>query len=135
MKDRRSLLIRYGVTVLLAGLTAWGVLRSHGFSQAETAAERCGLLCDAFFVPGILLLCAGALIFVHNQGGFTGVAYAARYVARMFVPWSGKRDESYGDFVEARREKGKVKNYAFLFVVGGAFFAVSLVFLILFYRL
>lgn len=134
MKKRRSWLIKYGVCIVLALLAAWGILTTHGFSEAETSSERFRLLCDAFFVPGALLLSAGALIFVSNEGGFYGVAYAARFIARMFIPTSEKRDESFGDFVEARREKGAVKGYSFLLVTGGAFLAVSILFLILFYK-
>lgn len=134
MKSTRMFLLKYGLTTVLALLTAWGVLATHGFSQAAEASERYRLLCDAFFVPGVLLICAGALIFVSNYGVFNGVSYSARYVARMFVPSSGKRDESYGDYVRRRAEKGKLTGYSFLFRVGGAFLAVALLFLVLFYR-
>ena len=134
MKSRRAILLKVGISVGLSLLAAWGVLATHGFSQAVEASERYRLLCDGFFVPGALLLSAGALIFVSNFGIFNGVSYAARYVARMFVPSSGKRDESYGDYVRRKSEKGKITGYGFLFAVGGAFLAVALVFLVLFYR-
>ena len=104
MKNRRATLLKLGVSTLLALLVALAVLATHGFWQAEDPAARCRLLCDAFFVPGALLVSAGALIFVSNYGIFNGISYAARYVARMFVPWSGKRDESYGDYVSRRAE-------------------------------
>lgn len=133
MKKRRSGIIKYSVSLLVGALIAWGVLSTHGFFAAETAAERYRFLCDAFFVPGVLMMAAGALIFVANDGLFNGIAYAARYVARMFVPWSGKRDESYGDFVASRSEKGGIKGYSFLFAIGGLYLALSVLFLILYY--
>ena len=134
MKKRRATLLKLGVSTLISLLVALAVLATHGFWQAEDPAERCRLLCDGFFVPGALLVSAGALIFVSNYGLFNGISYAARYEARMFVPWSGKRDESYGDYVSRRAEKGKLTGYGFLFLVGGVFLAVSLVFLALFYH-
>lgn len=133
MKNRRALVIKVALSVALSLLAAWGVLRTHGFFETADPAERYRLLCDGFFVPGALLVCAGALIFASNHGAFYGISYSARYVARMFVPWSGRRDESFGDFVMRREEKGRVRGYAFLFWVGGAFLAAALVFLILFY--
>ena len=134
MKNRRATFLKLGVSTLISLLVALAVLATHGFWQAEDPAERCRLLCDAFFVPGALLVSAGALIFVSNLGIFNGISYAARYVARMFVPWSGRRDESYGDYVSRRAEKGNITGYGFLFLVGGVFLAVSLVFLALFYH-
>lgn len=134
MKSRRAILLKYGLGVGLSLLTAWGVLSTHGFSEAADAAQRYRLLCDAFFVPAALLLSAAALIFVSNHGIFNGVSYAARYVARMFVPSSGKRDESYGDYVRRKSEKGNITGYGFLVVTGCAFLAVALIFLVLFYR-
>ena len=133
MKNRRAILLKYGISVSLSLLAAWGVLATHGFSQAAEASERYRLLCDGFFVPAALLLSAGALIFVSNFGIFNGISYAARYVARMFVPSSGKRDESYGDYGKRKAKKGNITGYGFLFAVGGAFLAVALVFLVLFF--
>ena len=134
MKNRRAILLKVGISTLVSLLLTLVVLATHGFWQAEVPVERYRLLCDGFFVPGVLLVCAGALIFISNFGIFNGISYAARYVARMFVPWSGKRDESYGDYVSRRAEKGSITGYGFLFWVGGVFLAVSLVFLLLFYR-
>ena len=134
MKNRRALVIKVALSVALSLLAAWGVLRTHGFFETADPAERYRLLCDGFFVPGALLVCAGALIFASNHGAFYGISYSARYVARMFVPSSGKRDESYGDYVRRKSEKGNITGYGFLFVTGGAFLAVALIFLVLFYR-
>ena len=134
MKNRRAILLKLGVSTLLSLLLTLAVLTTHGFWQTELPVERYRLLCDGFFVPGALLVSAGALIFVSNYGIFNGISYAARYVARMFVPWSGRRDESYGDYVSRRAEKGNITGYGFLFLVGGVFLAVSLVFLALFYQ-
>lgn len=134
MKNRRAILLKLGVSTLLSLLLTLAVLTTHGFWQTELPVERYRLLCDGFSVPGVLLVCAGALIFISNYGIFNGISYAARYVARMFVPWSGRRDESYGDYVSRRAEKGNITGYGFLFLVGGVFLAVSLVFLALFFH-
>lgn len=133
MKERRKLIAKYGISTALAMMIAWAVLSTHGFMFSLAISEQYRLLCDAFFVPGVLLLSAGALIFASNHGTFDGLSYASRYVARMFVPWSGKRDESFGEYVRRKEEKGKIKGYGFLFLVGGIFMAVSVLFLLLFF--
>lgn len=134
MNRHAPLWVKYTLTGALGLLASGGVLATHGFSLSAAPAERWRLLCDAFFVPAVLLLGAAALIFISNRGGFNGVGYAARYAVRMFVPWSGKRDESFGEFVARREKEGGVRGYAFLLHVGLAFLAAAVVFLVLFTR-
>ena len=55
MKNRRATLLKLSVSTLISLLVALAVLATHGFWQTEDPAERCRLLCDAFFVPGALL--------------------------------------------------------------------------------
>ena len=135
MKERiRNNLIKYGVSVAVAALIVWRMLATHGYAAAETDAERFRLLCDAFTVPGLLMLLSGALIALSNAGALYGLSYSMRFVIRKFIPSSGKRDESFYDFVQERRERGGVRGYAFLLVVGGILLLIAVVFLILFYR-
>ena len=127
-------LARYGITAALAALTAGGHLALHGFSAALPADERYRILCDAFTVPGLMLVLIGVLVALSNEGSFDALGYAVRYAVRRLIPGAGLRQETYGDFVERRREQGRVRGYGFLFHVGLVFLCAAAVFLYLYYR-
>lgn len=134
MRIRRKALAKNGISAAVSALIGWGILSAKGFSQTAALAERYRLLCDAFFVPSVLFLSAGILIFASNCGQFHSVSYASRFLARVFLPGNFNRAESYGDFLARKGEKEKIKGYSFLFYFGAALLCMALVFLLLFYR-
>ena len=133
MKDRRTLLLKYGITAAVGGFMAWSVLDLHGFALAETLADRYRILADAFTIPGVILLLSGVLVLIANEGMFEGISYVVSYAVKMLIPGVSKEQERYADYVERRREKGPVKGIGFLFVTGGVFMAAALLFVALFY--
>lgn len=111
---------------------AWLYLAPRNFAGAAGKA-RYLLLCDALTVPGALLLCAGALVWVSNLGALDGVRYGLRLAYRALIP--GKRlqkEENYRDYVTARRGR-PVKGYGFLLISGTVTIAASLLLLMLYY--
>lgn len=117
---------------------AWGIyLLQGGFTENVTLVARYRLLCDMFTVPGVFLLLAAALVFVSNEEFFTIFSYAFSYAFRSLIPGAlaGQKHERYSDYVERKREKGKIKGYSFLSFTGLAFLAIGLVFMFLFYRI
>ena len=126
----KSAAVKYGVTAALAAAVTAGHLALHGYAAAATAEERARILCDAFTVPGLLLLLLGALVALSNAGSFDAVSYAVRYAFRRLLPGPGGPDETYAEYVERRREQGRVRGYGFLLHVGMAFFAVALALLL-----
>ena len=125
-------LIKYGGCAALVGLMAWGYLAGRDLDTAETV-DLYRYLCDAFTVPGILLLCFGALMWVSTTGFFDGIGYAMRYALFSLIPGKRlERDERYGDYVERKREN-RAKGFGFLFISGAVTMAVALVFMALFY--
>ena len=99
--------VRYAVTAALAALTAAGHLWLHGWSRTLPAVERYRILCDAFTVPGLMLVLIAALVALSNEGSFDALGYAVRYTVRRLIPGAGLRQETYGEFVERRREQGR----------------------------
>ena len=94
--------------------------------------DRYRLLCDAFTIPGLLMILSGALLWVSNEGAFRGVSYCVRLAVFALIP--GKRKdgyENYGDYVERKGQK-KVHGYAFLFWNGLATMTVALIFFVLY---
>ena len=129
MKKR---ILKYGLSALFVGLMAYFYLAARDFAGAE-GALRYQLLCDAFTVPGVLLLCAGALIWVTNLGALNGIAYGLRLAVFALIP--GKRtdrEESYAQYVQ-RKRAGPARGYGFLLICGAVTVAVSFVFLVLYY--
>ena len=126
--------VRYAVTAALAVLASAGHLWLHGWSSALPREERYRILCDAFTVPGLMLVLAAALVALSNEGSFDALGYAMRYAVQRLIPGAGLRQETYGEFVERRREQGRVRGYGFLWHVGLAFLCAAAVFLYLFYK-
>lgn len=134
MKKRvLSILLKYGITVLIGFAMVMAVLDFHGFAEAASQVERYRILSDAFTIPGVILLMCGLLVFIANEGAFEGISYAVTYAVKMLIPGSSKEHERYGDYLERRREKGKAHGYGFLFITGGAFFLTAVLFILLFY--
>lgn len=125
-------LAKYGGSFLFVAVMAWLYLAPRNFAGAAGKA-RYLLLCDALTVPGALLLCAGALVWVSNLGALDGVRYGLRLAYRALIP--GKRlqkEENYRDYVTARRGR-PVKGYGFLLISGTVTIAASLLLLMLYY--
>lgn len=128
----KARLTKYGLCALFVAVMAYFYLLSRDFAGAGNR-ERYQLLCDALTVPGVLLVCAGALVWVSNLGALDGIFYGLRLAFRALIP--GKRlqkEENYRDFVAGRQEK-RVKGYGFLLITGAVTIAASLLFLGLYY--
>ncbi|MBO4848942.1 MAG: DUF3899 domain-containing protein [Clostridia bacterium] len=103
---------------------------AKGAFKAEDAADRLRMICDAFTIPGILLLCVGLLTAVNKGGAFDGLAYSfksMRRVRRNFRADDGT-PKSYYDYKES--VKGKRKVAAHLIFVGLGFLAVAIALMI-----
>lgn len=126
-------LIKYLVTIGVGALMAYFYVAMRDFAGSSTM-EKYRMLCDAFTIPGIILLAVGALVALSNEGVFYGLSYALTHFVKMLFPFGGRNQERYYDYVERKREN-RTTGYGFLFIVGAVFMAIALVFLILFYRL
>lgn len=116
---------------------AWGIyLIQGGFTENVTLVARFRLLCDMFSIPGVMLLLVALMVYVANEGFFYSLGFIFSNAFRSLIPGAAtRRYERYGDYVERKRQKGKVKDYSFLTFTGLAFLAVGLVFMFLFYRI
>ena len=100
--------------------------------------EKYRMLCDAFTIPGVLLILFVALVWASDLGGFYGIGfvfnYAKKSLTHFFVPGSLGNTESYYDYIERKKSEGHLTGYGFLFIVGGITMAIAFVFLFLFYQ-
>ena len=129
MKKR---LLQYGFCALFVAMTGGCYLWLLWPVEADRR-EYYRLLCDALTVPGVLLLCAGVLVWAKNAGALDGIGYAAGAALRLLIPGRGnRREESYGEHV--RRRQKKPGAWDFLVWSGAVTVGISLIFLWLYYR-
>ena len=124
--------LRYTIAIAVGILLCFTYLQTHEFTAAETLKDRYRLLCDAFTIPGVLLLLSGVLMFCTGQGALDGITYSVGMFFRAIIPFTKLRNEKYYEYVE-RKNQRRVHGYSFLFVCGALFAIVAAVFFLLFY--
>ena len=133
MKNVTKKLLQYGICGVLGGLIALWVMDLEGFFVVwRDRAAATSILCNAFFVPGILLASFGALFWVANTGFFDSIAYAAHVVGHMFLPMGHAKRKTYYDYKTEKAEK-RASVPIFIFIVGVFYLALSVICLGLWY--
>lgn len=128
---------KYGISVAVCLVLTYIYVASRLDLRNLAGVERIELylvLCDGFFVPGILMLMFGLLMSVSNQGVLDGVTYVLTNAVRMLIPAAALKAERYHEYVE-RKRANRVKGYGFLYMVAFVFLAIAAVFMVLFYSL
>jgi len=90
------------------------------------------VLCDAFTIPGLLMLMFALLMSVSNSGALDGLGYVALNGLKMLIPGAAIKMERYSEYLE-RRRANRVRNYTPLYGTAAIFLAISAIFLALFY--
>ena len=125
----RKKMLKYGLCLLFVGMMVGWYLGARDLNDLQT---RYRLLCDGLTIPGVLLLCAGSLVWASNQGALDGISYGLSLAVRTLIPGKSLSPrERYGDFV-ARKRANPVRGYGFLLICGGLTVVLSLVFLFLY---
>lgn len=91
------------------------------------------VLCDAFTIPGAMMVLFGMLMSLNNLGALDTIAYLMSFLPRIIAPGAFGEPEKLIDYVERRREK-RTKGYGFLYIVGFLYLGIAIIFLVLFYR-
>ena len=120
----------YLITFLVCSAFAVAMLFiSDAFSQSSLVAWMANLS-DAFIVPGLIILCFGALIVSTNGGTFDMLAFGVIKLFDLF-----KRDvkkSKYRNFYDYRKEQQeKQRGYNHFLIVGGFFTIAGIVFLLI----
>lgn len=130
-KNVKANLMKYGITIGVGLMLAYTYVALKDFETLELVGKY-RVLCDAFTIPGVLLLMSGLLVTVANEGALDGVGYILSQGLSMLIPGKGAGTERYADYVE-RKRNNRTKGYGFLYICAILFLAVTAVFMILFY--
>lgn len=116
---------RYGITLLTGFLVAaWIAWSRDVFAQTELV-DVFHILCDSFFVVGVVVTSFGLLIFSSNEGTFDMLLYGTKLFFGMFRKDATKKYDSFYDYRQ-EREKHKF-SFGFLVLCGLIFLAISFV--------
>jgi predicted MFS family arabinose efflux permease len=134
-KSVRVTILKYGISTVIAVLLIWAYLAERDLAGAAQK-EQYKMLCDAFFIPGMLFLMVACLVWASSKGAMDGLAFLGSNLLRALVPGGRLRTpQKYYDYIQERQARRKtVSSFLFLFVVGGVCMAVAVVFVFLYYR-
>ncbi len=114
---------------------SFGMLYGRGGFEAENQEVFLSLLCDALFVPGVLLAGTGLLAVVSGAGAFDALHYGLQKLFSLM-----RREEkraalprTYFDYVQEKHGKHAQIPWALL-LVGLLFLCGAGIVLILYYR-
>ena len=120
-------LIEAGIALAAALLVAW----HRGVFSAADRAQILGGLCDAFFVPGALLVCFGLLAYCARGGVFDIFSYGAKSLKVLFTPFGKGRHQRYYDY-KLQKEANRGKPRPFTLYLGLFFIAAAAVCLVMY---
>ena len=128
-------LLQYGICGAVGALMAYWVMDLEGlFILWGETATAMSILCNAFFVPGILLASFGALLWVAGTGFFDSIAYAFRVAGHVILPFLRSDRKSYYDYKAEKAEK-RAPLPAFVFHVGAFYLGLSILCLVIWYAI
>ena len=118
----------YAITAMVAFGVSLLIALSRGIFQQDEIDMVITIISDAFFIPGVLLICVGLIVYASNEGLFLSISYGFKAIGRTITAKKDEKlmDEKYHEYY-ARQIQKKAKCKHFL-LVGLFFVVVSLVF-------
>ena len=126
-------LLQYGICLVFGAVLAYWVMDAEGlFILWGEKATAVSILCNAFFVPGILLASFGTLFWIAGTGFFDSIAYAFRVAGHILLPFIRSERKTYYDYKAEKAEK-RVPIPGFIFHVGAFYLVLSIICLVVWY--
>ena len=118
----------YAITIAIALAVGVLIALSRGIFQEDELDMIITIVSDAFFIPGVLLICVGLIVYASNEGLFLSISYGFKAIGRTITAKKDEKlmEEKYHEYYARQKEK-KTKCKHFI-IVGLAFVVVSLVF-------
>ncbi len=133
MKRALPYIITAAVGAAAVILIVFAVYHIHTIpATSENAREIMQILSNAFFVPGVFIAGVGLIIFASNGGAFDMLAFG---FIRFFDLFRKNCKGKYKDFYEYRQsKKDRHTRMSFMLIVGLAYIAIAVIFLICYYN-
>ena len=118
----------YAITTAIALAVGVLIALSRGIFQEDELDMIITIVSDAFFIPGVLLICVGLIVYASNEGLFLSISYGFKAIGRTITAKKDEKlmEEKYHEYYARQMEK-KTKCKHFI-IVGLAFVVVSLMF-------
>lgn len=116
---------RQVVTDLLVGAAICAAVVLLGREQGHSWLH---VLCDGTFVAAVMLLGVGGLVLARNKGTFDVAGYGTKVALNTALPFLHSEKETILEYKE-RKARAR-KSPSALFLSGGCFLALSIIFLI-----
>lgn len=127
----KKTILEYSITTGICLILAFLICALSGIFTYTEEFRIYGILCDGFFISGVIILSVGVLVFVHNNGVFDMLIYGIQRFFSLFKKDSKKvKYETFYDYSVAKAERPKAA-FAFLLIVGGTAVIISFIFLLL----
>lgn len=124
--------LKYLIPILICALVTVLILVERG-AFVKSGQDLMKDLSDAFFVPGIVMLCFGVLVFATNGGTFDMLAFGVIKMFDLFKKDLTKvKYRTFYDYRKAQNEKKR--SFLHLIIIGAGFLIVGVVFLIVYYQ-
>lgn len=132
-KDIKGSLLRVSISFAIGVALFLVIIFSKGITHSESQKDMYKILVDGLFVPGILLLGAGLLVFVTDGGAFDMLAYGVIKLVDLFRKDYDKR--KYKTFYDYKASlEGTHHHRWYLILTSLPFIVASLALLIPYYN-
>lgn len=118
---------KYLITIGVGLIMTFAFVLIRGLQNQTEIEKIMHILCDSFFITGVLLTGSGLLVVVSNLGAFEIIVYGMTSFIDYFRKRPERKYETFYDY-HISREKNKA-SFAFLLIIGIAFIGMSLIFL------
>ena len=123
----------YVITTAVALAVGVMIALGRGIFQEDEIDMVITIISDAFFIPGVLLLCIGLIVYASNEGLFLSISYGFKAIGRTITAKKDEKlmNEKYHEYY-ARQIQKKSKCKHFL-LVGLVFIVISLLFVVIYF--
>lgn len=124
-------IVKYLITLFVGLLLAFFVALSKDIFDENNIKDVYHILCDSFFVSGIIMTGMGLLIFVSNEGIFDGLVYGVMSFINLFVPKQSRKYSSFYDYKESKKNSRNTK-VGFILISGLIILIIAIIMYLLY---
>lgn len=124
--------LRYIITLLIGLACAFLICVFKGIFSSTSPNDVFHILTDAFFVPGVILICFGVLIIATNGGTFDMLSYGVIMFISLFNKGTERKYKTFYDYKEAKKDRKG--GFGYLLIDGCILTAISMIFLLMWFK-